>query len=329
MTNNRRTFLKLAGMLGLGAALPYTASAQAPVGWHGPTNTRVYRFLFGNYEAILLSDGDTQFPTRQVFAPEATDEQLYGLLKSYFLPIDKAAFHFNVLLFNTGKDLILIDSGVGSGLGGNAGRLLAGLQQAGLTPDQITAVVLTHAHFDHFGGLLTAESKPVFTKAQHFVAAEEWDFWNGKKPDLSGVKAVPDAAAQKTFIEGAQKHFQTLKSQFVKVKAGTKLPDGLALELAPGHTPGHVVVRFQSGTESLLHIADLAHHPLISFAQPDWTFAYDSHPAQARQTRRQIFAGAAAQGTRVIGYHMPFPGLGKIRAAGSGYEWLPEAWAWS
>lgn len=329
MTTTRRDFLKLAGVLGLGSSLASTTFAQAPAGWHGPINTRVYRFLFGNYEAILLSDGDAQFPTRQVFAPEATDEQLYGLLKSYHLPTEKAAFHFNVLIVNTGKDLILVDAGVGSGLGGNAGRLLSGLQQANLTPDQVTAVVLSHAHFDHFGGLLTAEGKPVFAKAQHYVAAEEWDFWNGKKPDLSGLKAAPDAATQKTFIDGAQKHLQSLKSQFVKVKPGTKLPDGLALELAPGHTPGHLVVRFQSGTESLLHIADLAHHHLLSFAQPDWTFAYDSHPAQARQSRRKIFTQAAAQGTRVIGYHMPFPGLGRIRSVGENYEWLPEAWAWS
>lgn len=188
MTNSRRDFLKLAGMLGLGAALPYTASAQAPVGWHSPINSRSYRFLLGNFEALLISDGDAQFPTRQVFAPEATDEQLYGLLKNYYLPTEKTAFYFNVLLVNTGKDLILVDTGVGAGLGGNAGRLLAGLQQVGLTPEQVTAVVLTHAHFDHFGGLLTPEGKPFFTKAQHYVATEEWDFWNGKKPASPALK---------------------------------------------------------------------------------------------------------------------------------------------
>jgi glyoxylase-like metal-dependent hydrolase (beta-lactamase superfamily II) len=323
-TAPRRDFLKTLGLFGLGAAVPLQSWAQAekPI----PTeNAAVYRFNVGKFEAIVIADGLAQFPTRPTFAPEVSDAEVLAVLQDYGQTLEKTSVYFNTLLLRTGQDIVLIDAGAGAGLGPVAGKLPAGLALAGLRPEQITKVILTHAHFDHFGGLLTAAGQPMFPQAQHFVSAAEWDFWHGKAPDLSKFRGGDDAA-KKSFIANAQKMFQTLKTQFVRVKPLDKLPSGLALELAPGHTPGHSLVRVTSEGQELLNLADLAHNYILSMAKPEWSFAYDTQPEQAIATRREIFAKAATQKTRLLGFHLPFPALGRLHSQGTGFQWIQEPW---
>ena len=69
------------------------------------------------------------------------------------------------------------------------------------------------------------------------------------------------------------------------------------------------------GPARLLHLADPGHHHVLSFANPDWFYRYDSQPKLAVETRRRLFGQAAAERLRVFGTHLPFPGLGHVRAA--------------
>jgi glyoxylase-like metal-dependent hydrolase (beta-lactamase superfamily II) len=230
------------------------------------------------------------------------------------LPTDQLTLSFNPLLIDNGKDLLLCGPGSGKLLVPSTGRLLQQLQLAGYKPDQITSVFLSHAHVDHLGGLLSDEGRPVFSSAQHFVNEQEWDFWTGKTPDLT--KQPLDDKTKSDFIQLAQETFGTLEKNFKRVAPGTSLIDGVVVQSAPGHTPGHTALRIQSDKQELVHVFDLAHHPVVMFKNPSWTVAFDTDPALAADTRKKMFNEFAGNRTRVLAYHLPFPGVGHVAKEG-------------
>jgi glyoxylase-like metal-dependent hydrolase (beta-lactamase superfamily II) len=291
----------------------------------GPANAEVYQISIGDFLLTVLSDGYGKFPaTQPSWAPEAKPEDLKHALEEDFLPTDELTLSFNPILIENGKDLLLCDTGCGKLFEPTTGRLLQQLDRAGYRRDQITSVFLSHAHFDHLGGLLSEDGKPVFSSAQHFVHDREWDFWTGDKPDLS--KQPLDNQTKSDWIHLAKKTFGTMESNFKRIAAGTSLIDGVTIEAAPGHTPGHSLLRIQSGDQRIVHIFDLAHHPVIMFKNPSWTVAADTDPAQAAATRKQLFNEFAESRTRILGYHLPFPGIGHVARDGNGFRWVPEAW---
>src|SRR5690606_5732469 len=101
------------------------------------------------------------------------------VLKDAYLPADQVKISINVLLVRTRTDLVLVDTGCGLAFGDAGGRIAANLTAAGVKPEQVTVVVLTHLHGDHFGGLFDAENRPVFTNARYILSRHEHDFWAG------------------------------------------------------------------------------------------------------------------------------------------------------
>jgi glyoxylase-like metal-dependent hydrolase (beta-lactamase superfamily II) len=95
---------------------------------------------------------------------------------------------------------------------------------------------------------------------------------------------------------------------------------------APGHTPGHSLFSITLGGEKLLVFGDSVHLHALQFPHPEWSMAFDSDPAKAIATRRKLFKQVAAERTMCLGFHVPFPGVGYVRAAGQGYEWVPRPW---
>jgi glyoxylase-like metal-dependent hydrolase (beta-lactamase superfamily II) len=282
-----------------------------------------YRFNIGAFEAIAFFDGGMAGPTAQLqFWKDHGPEELGSTLKNAFLPPDQIRIPFCVLLVRMGSELVLLDSGAGALFGPIGGKLAAQLAAAGVKSEQITAVILTHAHGDHMGGLLDPVTKaPVFKNARHFIHRREHDFWTGSSPDLSGL-GLPDADKQ-GFIASAKAHLAAIK--FDQIKGGEKLLDGLEIIETPGHTPGHISVLFSSGNDQLLHLVDTVHHHIFSFEHPDWSIAFDSDPATAIETRKRILDRASADRLRVFGAHLPFPGLGHVRIlAKDRYEYVIE-----
>jgi len=286
-----------------------------------------YRLTVGDITGVALSDGLGVNPgsPHPTFAPEATKDEVNAVLKDAFLPEDRFVFYFNGLLLKIGADLILIDAGAGSLMGPSGGKVEANIKAAGYNLDDIKAVVLTHAHGDHFGGLLTDAGTPRFKNARLIVNRAEHDFWTGAAPDLSGLR-MPEET-RKNFIAGARKHLEAFKGKTDLVAPGDKLfGDALELLDGRGHTPGHMLVMVRSGNEQLLNLADCAHHYILNFRNPAWTVAFDADPASAVATRRKVFSMAASDGVRVLGYHMPWPGVGHIREIPGGFEWVPQPW---
>ncbi len=332
MRVTRRDALKIAGAAGVWAALPWGGAPEAappPPALKGTQAGGYYRFTVGDAEAIVISDGALSFqPIQPTWAPEAKKEELEAALRSAFLPTDRIALEVNTLLIRIGGELILVDSGAGGLFGPSLGKVRERMEAAGVKPSQVTGVVLTHAHGDHFGGLLDGEGKPVYPNATYFASKTEVDFWTGADPDLSKLR-VP-AENKRVFVDNAKRYLGAIKDRLTPVTAGRKIVEGMEVVEAPGHTPGHIALLVTSGKESLLNSADTFHHHVLMFSRPEWTSAFDVDPGMGAQTRRKILDRAAADGLRVLGYHLPFPGIGHVRAVkGGAFEWLPEPWSWT
>ena len=341
MTITRRDLLRHAAAgTALLAGTASVATAFPPVGrGAGPTlrpprpsnapplaaEPDVYAFQLGGADAYVIHDGVFTVPgVQSIIAPEAPAAEVAQLLQDAYLPTDHVALSLNVLLVKTPGGPVLIDAGGGTALGPTAGRLLRGLARVGVAPGDVAGVVITHAHGDHVAGLLGADGAPAFPSARVFVAADEAAFWESDRQDWTGSRVPPDGRTQATAT--ARKFLSGVGSRLQRVAAGGTLLPGLAYVATPGHTPGHQAVRISFGGESLLHVGDAVHQYAIQFPRPDWTMAFDTRPAQAVATRRALFAEAAAGRTRIMGYHLPFPGLGHVRAAGRGYAWVPQPW---
>jgi glyoxylase-like metal-dependent hydrolase (beta-lactamase superfamily II) len=331
---SRRDALRLLGLAG-GAALAAPGllraageAAAVPMGKPmAPSlageQAGYYRFRVGEIEALALFDGGFSAPAdASPFAAGEPSGSVAAGLAEAWLPVEQVQVHFNVLLVRTGGELLMIDAGAGSAFGPAGGKVPAALAAAGVKPEQITGIVLSHAHGDHFGGLLDERGAARYRNAKIFVSRKEHAFWSGSAPDVSGM-AVPEEARQGS-VAGAQAMFSALGARLELVAGGDRILDGIELLDTPGHTPGHLAVLISSGKQELLHFVDAAHHHALSFAHPEWRFAYDCDGALAAGTRKKLFDRAAADKLLLFGAHMPFPALGRVRKAGNAYDYRIE-----
>jgi len=334
MNSKRRTFLKYAGLGGvslLAARLGVNRAsadpdprpdAKAPAS--ALSDVEIHAFPFGGAEAFVIHDGKLTLPSIQpAFVPEAGTKEIEELQSRSFLPANQLALSLNVLVVKTKSGITLFDAGAGQAFGPIGGKLIRGLARIGILPRDVKTVYVTHAHSDHIAGLLDAANKPVFPAAKIIAAKPEVDFWTGEKPDLSGMRMPSEetakmAASIKTYLEALKPNLE--------LHAPGKLSDEVELALAPGHTPGHTVFHVRMGGEELIVLGDAVHVHSLQFPHPEWTMSYDVNPAQAIVSRRRLFKAAAGARTLLMGYHLPFPGLGHARPAGEGYEWVPKPW---
>lgn len=334
---DRRTFVQRTGLAGLSMLAAGLSSQRAladpdpPADRKSPLLTQailpdpdIYPFQLGGVEAFIVHDGFISMPGIQPsFAPEATPSEIEEILRANFLPVDHISLSLNVLVVKAKSGVMLFDAGAGRSFGPATGRLVRGLARIGVSPNDVKTVFVTHAHLDHIGGLVDEANKPVFASARVLAAKTEVDFWMSAAPDLSGMRTAPETKAQAA--NGAKNFFGNLKAN-LELKEPGKLSSEVELIAAPGHTPGHSLFRIGQGDETLLVIGDAVHVHALQFPHPEWTMAYDVDPSQAVSTRRKLFKQAAADRTTLVGYHMPFPGIGHVRVAGKGYEWVPRPW---
>ena len=284
----------------------------------------IFSFTLGGNEAFVIHDFSLALPSIQpMFVPEATKSEIEAICKRNFLPADRAALSVNILVVKSSSGVMVFDTGTGHAFGPVPGRLLRGLEKVGVKPGDVKFVFVTHAHLDHIGGLVDESGRPVFASAKIVADKAEVAFWTSEKPDLSGMRAPPEAATQA--LKGAQKILGALKDN-LELAAPGRVAAGVELVTAAGHTPGHSLFQITQGDDRLLNIGDAVHLHALQFARPDWTMAYDTDPAKAIQTRQALFKKLAAQSTTVIGAHLPFPGIGHVRVAPQGYEWVPRPW---
>jgi glyoxylase-like metal-dependent hydrolase (beta-lactamase superfamily II) len=130
---------------------------------------------------------------------------------------------------------------------------------------------------------------------------------------------------RRRFGEAIKRSVEPIAGDVVLYQAGAEIVPGLTTLAAHGHTPGMVSFLVHSGTDQLLLTADLAYHPVVNIDRP-WSPGPDRDKDAALKSRRRIFDQAAADRILVLGFHYPFPGLGRMLKTDGGYAWVPANW---
>jgi glyoxylase-like metal-dependent hydrolase (beta-lactamase superfamily II) len=258
--------------------------------------------------ALADAAGRFSFAVLKDLAPE----EIVALTGSLANAEDQTlARSLNAFVVKRPNVLIVVDTGLGEG------RVLAdGLELAGLKPEEVTDVLLTHLHRDHVNGLLAGQ-EILFPGATVWVEAQELAYWRQKAEETSDERARTVMAKLNPYLQkGSARTFG----------AGQTLKPGLETIELYGHTPGHVGFLLGEGERRVLFFGDVAHVAAIQFSRPEVTVTFDVDPAQAAQTRAQIYQLAARANYLVAGAHAPFPGLGRIKALSPKprptYAWL-------
>lgn len=319
--NRRRIMLTAAAGLLAAPALPKLAQAQAaPLQLNG--NVGHYRFQVGDIAATVLSDGNISGPTT-VYAGDAPEQELHAVLRNAFLPTDMMTLNMNILLLELGGRRILLEAGAGQTMGPNGGRLFENLRAIGLSAEDIDLIVISHTHPDHVGNLRAADGSRAFPRATVMIPADDWAFFVTQDPDLSYMP-VPEDFRQR-FAANIRQSVEPWLNDVELYEAGQEIVPGLTTIPAIGHTPGMANFLVQSGDQQLLLTADLAYHPVVNIDN-NWRPGPDRDQETAAQSRRRIFDMAAADGVLVLGFHYPFPGLGRMLRTDTGYAWVPAGW---
>lgn len=220
----------------------------------------------------------------------------------------------NVTLLEEGTRKILFDVGSGTGFLPGLGALPEQLDLVGITPDQITDVVFTHAHPDHLWGLLDDFDDLMYPEANYHFPAQEFDYW------MSDQAMIDMPEERKVFAVGARSRLEVLADQVNPFHFGERILDDIEAVDSRGHTPGHAALVLHRGGDSTMILGDALTHPQVSFARPDILMTLDQDAAQAAQTRKRLLDRLAHEKMRLLGYHLPDDGIGYVESMATGYR---------
>lgn len=306
----------LATAFTLGASsLPTLAVAAAPqVKTQAPG---YYRTMLGDFEITALSDGTVDLPMDKLLNEPAA--KTTAALKRSFLGLPTETSD-NAYLINTGKRLILVDTGAGVFFGPTLGKLSANLKAAGYLPEQIDDVFITHMHPDHIGGLIEADAA-VFKNATIHANQRDADFWLAQ----ASLDHAAANSSEAQFLNDAMAAFKpyVASGKFQPFQSNGEIVPGVTALTSYGHTAGHTSYLIESKGQKLMITGDLIHVGAVQFDAPSVTIDFDTDKKAAASARATVFSEAARQGALVAAAHISFPGLGHLRAQGAAWVWVP------
>lgn len=298
---NRREFIAGAAAAATLSALPVPALAA-------------HKITLGDFEVTTFSDGHIPLPS-DFPAPNAPATEREAAMQRAGYVGNPYKSPINVTLIKTPNDLILVDMGSGPRFVSTAGKLEASLGDAGVDPAEVTKVVVTHGHPDHLWGAVNDFDELSFPEAEYYVAEKEFAFWMGD----DAMNSLPED--RKSFAVGAKSRFKAIEDKLKFVKEDDEIVSGLAVIETNGHTQGHISFELKSGSDSLVVLGDALTNSVISFEHPDWKPAADHVPDLAVATRKRLLDRLHHSKSKIIGYHLPPPGMGMVVKSGSGYAY--------
>jgi glyoxylase-like metal-dependent hydrolase (beta-lactamase superfamily II) len=257
----------------------------------------IFTFNVGRLEVSMMVE--RQNPGNANILPGADPALL-----SRYIPAGGFTHSTNTFLIKAPGMNIIVDTGFG-------GEIFTKLEQLGVRPDQIDAVLITHLHGDHIGGL-QKDGKALFPRAKIYLSSRELEYFTKTNVNQGAAAALaPYGSAVEAFDPPA-----------LGMVRREILP-GISAIAAYGHTPGHTIYMAESGGARLLLIGDLLHVALVQFPRPDISASYDMDQRAAAETRSNVLGYAARNRIPVGGIHMVYPGVGSVETDGSGFRFVP------
>lgn len=293
---------------GLAAAGAPQAKTQVP---------GYYRLMLGDFEITALYDGFIDLDSKLLKGIDPREAQ--SLLARMFVKGPQVQTAVNAYLVNTGAQLVLVDAGAAKLFGPGLGHVVDNLKASGHDPAQVDAVLITHLHGDHVNGLLTADGQVAFPNAGIWSPRADNDYWLNEE---TAAKAPRNLQPLFKMARDAAAPYRQAGKWKIFDRDVEILP-GITSLAAHGHTPGHSAYLLESGGQRLMIWGDLVHNHAVQFARPQVAIEFDTDPKQAVAARQRLFARAALEKLLVGGMHLPFPGIGHVRAESKGYAWVP------
>jgi len=257
----------------------------------------------GRVEIVALTDMEGAFFGLDQIFPGVAREQWEPYVRRYpwaFADGDTLWGRVGSYLLRSPGGTVLVDTGVGPQAMGHGGKLLADLENAGVDPEDVDTVFLTHLHGDHLGWSVRPDGEPVFANARYVTQAAEWEI---SAPYLGRAIAALDDLGVLELLDGEEPVGEEL----------TAIP-------TPGHSPGHNSLLVSSRGQQALVSGDAIVHPAQA-TEPTWNVHFDMDKEQAARTREMLLAWLEADGIAVAAGHIPGSGFGRIARDAGGRYW--------
>jgi len=321
MDLSRRQLLATAAAAAAAPAAINLTTAQAAAPLSGKQAPAFYRFKVGEFEVTTLHEGLLKVANPNTLVTNKTPDEIGQALDAAGIPRNNVQNPFVPTLVNTGRNLVLIDTGFGDIGPPGVGQLMPNLIAAGVDPKQIDTVLITHFHPDHISGIRSKTGESIYPNAEVVVAAQEWKYWT------DDGEASRAADPWKPSFAATRRVFTPIAKDVRQVEYGKEVVPGITVVDSRGHSPGHTSYMVSSGSANLLVLGDVTNNPAIFARNPEWRLWADMVPELAITTRRKLLDMASAEKTRVIGYHYSFPSNGYFLKQGNGYEFVPAMWS--
>jgi glyoxylase-like metal-dependent hydrolase (beta-lactamase superfamily II) len=264
---------------------------------------------FGPYDVLILDDGIFEAPLDVLIhagGQTARDESVARWGKQ------KVSIPVNCFALKGADGITLVDAGTGPSWGEAMGHAPAAMAKAGIAPEQVERVLITHLHGDHALGLFDGD-RARFPNAEIIVPEADLGFFG---EEANRAQTPQNRQGGFAVTAAVKKHYG---GRIRPVPAGAVQP-GITLIPLPGHTVGHGGYLIE-GEQKLLLWGDALHLSDLQASDPEIGFVYDFDAATALASRRAILARAASAGWIVSGGHIE--GFRRVVEKGAGYELIP------
>lgn len=290
--------------------------ASALVGLPRPSFAAT-ELTLGNSRITTLSDGNLVLPMEFLLGNLPAADAA-PVLAHYGITGDTVEPPCNLTLFQDAERTVLFDAGSGSGFMPSAGKILEALDAIGVSADDITHVLFTHAHPDHLWGVLDDFDDPVFANASYMIGQAEWEYWT----DPATVESI--GAERASFAVGAARRLAAIEDRMEFIADGQEVLPGILAHDTPGHTLGHMAFEIRQGTEAALVVGDAIGNGHLAFARPDWASGSDQDAETGIATRTRLLDQLATDQMAMVGFHLPGGGLGRVERGGDAYRFVME-----